>query len=566
MTVSKNTKQVSLLSLLIVASLLLSGCGAAAKPTVTEQEAAPTARPPEATPTPVGPEPTAPPEAEEPVFGGVFVYAMDVVPPTLDTQSTSAYATRQVTANAMETLVAFGEDYSVVPMLAASWDISDDGLTYTFHLREGVKFHNGKEMTSEDVIASMERFLDVTTRGGTFGMLESYEATDEYTVVMHLGFASAAFLGNLATPQSPLAIFPKEIIQGKASGELEAEELIGTGPYELVEYQPDQMAVFKRFEDYQPLPGERDGLGGAKIAYFDEIRILFVPETGARMAGLEAGEYDMIIAPSFADLDRIEANAELQLFINKHGEGLYVSFNHANELSSDIKFRQAVLAAMDMDSLGLAMMNGRRELFALNESLWPPFTDWYIGDDPVAKAQYNQNDPEKARQLLEESGYDGEQIILITTRDYEDRFRLIMAVSDQLVEKLGMNTKVDVYDWAGYLSKLSETSGWHIGWMGMSTMHLVNPNAAYGTWGCEADPPWNPHYCNAEVEAAFDVLDKAATDEERKAALSDVQRTFWEGLPYFKVLDCCFPLAAQHDIRGFEGWYFTRFWGVWRQQ
>lgn len=563
MIVNRRKKSASLFSLLITISLLLAACGPAATPSVVE-EATPTPRPPEPTATPVPPEPTPTAAAEEPVVGGVFNKAETAVPPTLDCHSTSALATRRVTANIMETLVAFGEDYSIVPMLAESWDMSADGLTYTFHLREAVKFHNGDEMTSQDVIASIERFLDVTTRKGQFDVLESYEATDDYTVVMHLAYPSAAFLDALATPSSDLSIFPKEIIEGKASGELEPEELIGTGPYEFVEYEPDQMVVLKRFEDYQPLAGERDGLGGAKIAYFDEIHFVYVPEAGARMAGLEAGQYDFV-EPSMADLELIEANPDLQVFINKHGEGAYFLFNHANEFSSDVNFRQAILATLEMEPIALAMMNGRRELFGLNESVWPPFTRWYVGNDEFALAQYDQNDPEKSLQLLEEAGYDGEQIILITTRDYDDYFRMIMALNDQLVEKLGMNTKVEVYDWAGFLSKLSEKSGWHIGWMGWATAQNLNPNAWSSFWGCEGEPPWNQHYCNADMDAALDALDRATTDEERLAALPEIQRVFYEDLVNIKVLDYYFPYAARSDIKGFQGWYLDRYWGVWRQ-
>jgi peptide/nickel transport system substrate-binding protein len=503
--------------------------------------------------------------SSEPVFGGVFRIAARAVPPTLDSQSTSAGATSLITAQIMETLVAFGEDYSIVPMLAESWDISEDGTTYTFNLREGIKFHNGEEMTAEDVIASMDRFLEVTARGGQFDIMESYEATDDYTIVMQLSSPSAAFLGTVASPSSDLVIFPKEVIEGKGKGEVGPDDLIGTGPYMLAEFIPDQMAVLERFEDYQPLDMERSGLGGGKIAYFDTIEIHFVPEAGARVAGLEVGDYDWVEAPPATDIGRLRADPNIQIEIVKPQAGIYVLFNHANEWSGDVKFRQAILAAMDMDKLGLASEGGQRELFDLNESIWPPQTPRYWEDD-IAKEYSNQKNPDKAQQLLEELGYDGEEIVIATTRDYDYMYKTMIGLADQL-DEIGLNIKIELYDWPSLFGIWEQTEGWHISVTGNNTLQLLDPGAATVTWDSRSTHPVSVHYSNPEMDAAFDALAAAKTNEERKELLKPILHIFWEDLPNIKVVER-YPIEAlRSDIMGYEGWgRGQRFSGVWRAE
>jgi peptide/nickel transport system substrate-binding protein len=511
--------------------------------------------------------PTPEPVAEkctEPAFGGVFKAALGSSPPSLDTMATVAAATTYISLHTHEKLVEFGEDYSVIPGLAESWDMSDDGKTYTFYLREGVKFHNGKEMTSEDVIASLERYLEVSARRAQFDLLESWEAPDDYTVVMQLSSPSAGWLGTLATPASDLSIWPKEIIEGKPKGEINPEDVVGTGPYQLVEVLPDQLYRMTRFEDYEPLPGERDGLGGAKIPYFDEVHLLIVPETGARMAGLETGEYDWVGTPPGTDLPRLDANPETQVFVTKPASGGYVLFNHADPLSGNLKFREAVLAVLDMEAVGMAMADGNRDLFDLNYSIWPPQTVWYTEDD-YAQSRYNQNDPETAKQLLEEAGYAGEEVILVGTRTSPALFKQVMAVADQLQNKLDMNVRVEMYDWPGTISKWAEETGWHIGSTTNITLQLLNPNAASGYWGSWGTHPVRVHYSNPEFDAAFEALDRTATFEERKEQLKEIQRLFYEDLPNIKTVEIYSTSAGRSDICNYKGWYRLRFFGVWRQ-
>ena len=131
-------------------------------------------------------------------FGGELNFAMNAGPPTPDTPTTSAASAQYLAVQINETLVALSEDYKVVPMLAESWDLSADKKAYTFHLRKGVKFHNGEEMTSADVVASFNRFRLVSPRAGSFDLVQMCSAVDNYTVKFQLEKPSRVFLTNLA--------------------------------------------------------------------------------------------------------------------------------------------------------------------------------------------------------------------------------------------------------------------------------------------------------------------------------------------------------------------------------
>lgn len=149
-----------------------------------------------------------------------------------------------------ETLVTTDSDYKAVPMLAEFVDISEDNKTYTFKLREGVKFHNGDEMLGEDVIASMERWVEKSSVTGSMFEGATWEADGDYTVVLQLESPSVFVLDTMASQKMAAAIMPKEIVEeADADG---VKEYIGTGPYKFVDWKQDQYIHFTKNEDYQP--------------------------------------------------------------------------------------------------------------------------------------------------------------------------------------------------------------------------------------------------------------------------------------------------------------------------
>jgi peptide/nickel transport system substrate-binding protein len=532
------------LSALVILALLVGGTDALAQPT------------------------QAPRPAGAGKYGGVFKAAHAAAPPTLDAMTSMAGATVWATHSTLETLVAYDEQFKIAPLLAEKWDVSSDGKSYTFYLRKGVKFHNGKEMTAEDVIASTKRFMEVNPRKGQFSLLQSYTAKDKYTVVYTLSAPSGSFLDAMAYPVAQMVVMPKEIIEGKKAGELKVGETIGTGPYRLTEAKLDQIVRLRRFEDYKPLPGERSGLAGAKIPYFDEIQILTVPEVGARVAGIETGTYDWAEGIPSTEYDRLKANAGVRPYFKVPLDwSIFILFNHANKFAGDVKFRQAVLAALDLDAVSLAIVGGRQEFYRLNPSLWVPEGPWHIADNPVAKQLYHQKNVDKAKQLLREAGYKGEEIIMVTNRDYDWMYKMILAVADQLKKNVGMNVKVEVLDWPAQRAKWEERTGWHMSTTGYLSQIIFAPDALSSFWHSKSTSSERGFYANPEMDKAFEAAAKGLTFEQRKEAFKRVETLFYQDLPNIKVTEIFGVEAIRSDIKGHTPWYRgSRFWGVWRDR
>src|SRR5262249_44210276 len=169
-----------------------------------------------------------------------------------------------LTNHIYEGLYSLDSSNKPIPMLAEGVTISKDGLVYTFKLRQGVKFHNGKEMTSEDVVASLARWGKQSIYGkALFAQVADWKALDKYTVEMKLKEKSAIVLISLAVPNNFGAIYPKEIAE-KFPPEQKATEYIGTGPFKLAEWKPDQYIRMVRFDDYKSRNEKPNGYGGGK--------------------------------------------------------------------------------------------------------------------------------------------------------------------------------------------------------------------------------------------------------------------------------------------------------------
>src|SRR5439155_1192191 len=208
-------------------------------------------------------------------------------PPSLDAHWTTASITEMLTNHIYEGLYSLDSANRPIPMLAESHTVSKDGLTYTFKLRQGVKFHNGKEMTSEDVVASLARWGKQSTYGKTlFAQVAEWKPVDKYTVEMKLKEKSAIVLISLAVPNNFGAIYPKEIAE-KFPPEVKATEWVGTGPFKLAEWKPDQYIRMVRFDEYRSRNEQPNGYGGGKTAWPVEIAAWHT-----KLAGLPWNEHN----------------------------------------------------------------------------------------------------------------------------------------------------------------------------------------------------------------------------------------------------------------------------------
>src|SRR5262249_6317953 len=290
---------------------------------------------------------------------GILPVANLAQPPSLDAHWTTASITEMLTNHIYEGLYSLDSSNRPIPMLAESHTVSKDGLVYTFKLRQGVKFHNGKEMTSEDVVASLARWSKQSIYGkALFAQVADWKALDKYTVEMKLKEKSAIVLISLAVPNNFGAIYPKEIAE-KFPPEMKATEYIGTGPFKLAEWKPDQYIRMVRFDEYKSRNEKPNGYGGGKTAYLDEIRWQPVPEVATRVAQVETGELDFDDDLNLDAYDRLKANPNLRPVVSKPYYWLVAVLNKKEGLMTNQKLRQAWQAAVDIEPIMKKVAGGR---------------------------------------------------------------------------------------------------------------------------------------------------------------------------------------------------------------
>lgn len=495
--------------------------------------------------------------------GNVLRVAIETNPPTLDPHMSTAFVVRELSGHVFEGLINIGEDYGLVPQLAKSWEISADGKTYTFFLREGVRFHNGKVMTAADVKASIERFMKVGARARDLAVIDSIEIVDDHTVRIRLKEALGAFPGLLANPVTIVAIMPKELVEG-ATEHLRVPNLVGTGPFLYESWVPDQRIVLKRFESYtRDTSQPKSGLAGDRMALVDEVRIIPVLETASRVAGIERGEYDVATSLPWTSYNRLAEHAQVNPVVIRPFTQVILQLNQNIPPFNDLKVRQAVQAGLNMDVVMRAVAGGQTAAYRLQPSLFFPEQEVWYSD--VNGHLYDQRDLAKARRLLQESSYDGQPIILLTNRDIDWLYRTALAVQPQL-EAIGFKVELRVLDWPGQVAAQRDGRGgqgdFHIATNGVSTRpepsawnYLFQCGATYESYG----------YCDGEMDAYLMAGMVSLNPAERRQAYVDVQKRFHETIPFLRIGDLFILDAFRTNVHGFETWFLRRYWNVERR-
>ncbi len=491
-----------------------------------------------------------------PIKGGELIVGLEGGTPTLDQMVATSSATRNVAMNIFETLVIRDENMSPAPDLAKSIDVSDDGLTYTFNLRTGVKFHNGKPLTSADVVASFDRYKEIGINRSTLDIVASWSAPDQETFVITLEKAQPTFLENLSSYTVPIVIIPSEEA-AKPANEIDP---IGTGPFKFVEFVPDSHVKLEAYEDYKPndaLPG-LSGFAGHKEACVDTVTFRMLTEAGARMAALETGEIHIaenvptVSQQRLADTEGVEI-VRLKEFALNMGYP-----NWSAPPTDNLKVRQAMLAALDMEEIMEAATDGA---FELNASLQFPGTAYY---SEAGGQYYNQADPEKAAELLKEAGYNNEPIVLLTNQQFPNMYNSALVMAAQL-QAAGMNAELRVLDWPTALATSEkETEGWNFFYTYWATVTAQGgPNSLRNL----ADPAnvFKPKDNKGpeDFNAAFQDVQSGATIEERSAAFAKAQEIVFEDVMAIPFGIMQSAQGIRTDVENYEPFYNIRVSNVW---
>ncbi len=359
-----------------------------------------------------------------------LVVAIPTDPDSFHPHQSLAAATAEIAFNIYEGLVKAAPDGTVVPALAADWKIEDGGLLYIFTLREDVKFHNGRELTADDVIYCLNRLRDpqVVAKARDYGHIKSI-THEGNTIKIQLDQPDAAFLAALT--EFSAAIYPQE-----AEEQLSTQP-VGTGPFILKSWQPNNEIVLERFADYwQP-----------ELVQLNQVTLRIIPEPATMVSNLLTGHVDLVprLEPDY--LHQVEGNAQLKIVESPMALVQLLAINNARPPFDDIRVRQALNYAIDREQIieGAAWGKGQ----PIGSNLSPAMGAWYKD-----LTDYYPHDPEKAKQLLAEAGYpDGFSATLYLPAPYPLHRSAGEICADQLAA-IGIHVDIQVIEWATWLEKV----------------------------------------------------------------------------------------------------------------
>ncbi len=368
--------------------------------------------------------------------GNVLTLALASTPKLLDPIKYTGVYESNIIRNVADTVVAYNKDLSAItPALAESWTVSDDGLEYTFKLREDVyfqkgKFQDGKHMTAEDVAYSLNRSAQKSAMN-RLSMLKAAEVIDEYTVKCILDSPSAAFL-TVLTDAGNVIVSPED---AEGWGDSFGSHLVGTGPFSLDEFKNDQEAILSRFDKYW---GPKPNLDG--------VIFKFISDQNQMINALRSGEIDVATDLSGENVKLVSDNPALDL---QEVPGLHVAYLYMNMMNgptSDIRVREAIIKAVDIDT----MLKG---IYPNNEAqrAYLPLPPGSWGYDASLESLIPSYDPEGAKKLLAEAGYpDGGFTLSVYVSNKPARVKMTTILQAYLKKNLNIDLDIKVTEWGTF--------------------------------------------------------------------------------------------------------------------
>lgn len=479
----------------------------------------------------------------------VFIFARGGDAVSLDPSVVSDSESENVSQSILETLVTFTEGKTTVePLLATEWTESEDGLTYTFTLQEGIKFHDGTEFNAEAVVANFERWMNAkdgeqffvysSNFGGVTGdeshNLAAVEVVDEYSVKFTLNHVMPTFLKTLAL--TPFSISSPAALE--KYGEDYGSNPVGTGPFIFEEWKRNDRVVLNKNEEYW-----MDG-----YPKLDQVIFRTIPDNSSRLNALLSGEVDMVDGLDPGNIEQINADENFQLITRPSLNTGYLGFTVTREPFDDKFVRQALNYAVDKDAMIDAFFAGQAE--AAKNPI-PPAVEGY--NDEIDPYPY---DPEKAKELLAEAGYpDGFEMELWAmpvSRPYMPDANKVAEFLQKSFADIGVKAEIVTYEWATYLEKAKkgEADTFILGWTG------ANGDAddfIYNLWhGNNVGSLNSTQYSNEELNKVLTEARSIIDQNKRNELYQQAQEIMHEDPPIIPLVHTTPTLAARADITGFD--------------
>jgi len=478
------------------------------------------------------------------VEGGNLTAAVDVEPASLDPIYGNAPGADGNIYNLMyERLIGFAPDGSITAELAESYEVADDQLSITFKLRPDVVFHDGTPMDAEAVRFSLARVIDPannSTRRTDLAAVSGVDVVDAMTVRVNLSSPSGAVLAGLANDGGSI-VSPTAV---QALGADFARNPVGTGPFKFADWKGGDSISVTAFDDYWAKDAE-----GRDLPYLDGVTMRFLSNTAVKILEARAGTIHLANSLQVKDFEALQAEQSLQLLDTPIFTHQWMAFNTTRPPFDNATLRRAVLTAIDRNALEGVVS---RRFGAVTPTLVPP-TEW-IFDESL---EYPAYDPEEARRLLAESGYDDTFTLSIIQRDPDTQ---IAQMVQAMLTQAGFKAQIEVMERQAWLDKVV-TAKAHDAALLRISVPRPDPSLVFGDMG-----PNGSNFAGYQNEAFFEAIDKAALNfdrDERRADYVAIQQMLLDDLPYGFFFHWPSKDVASSGLQGVEriasgAWLLTR--------
>lgn len=467
--------------------------------------------------------------AQTPKAGGTVTFVVDREPVSLLPLTSTANSVQQVGPKIFEGLLTYDADLNPIAQLATEWAMSPDGLTYTFKLRPGVKWHDGKDFTSADVAFSLKRLKEVHPRNRvTFTNLSDVTTPDPLTAVVAFSKPAPYFLTALAASESP--IMPQHIFGAlDPAAPVTTDKVIGTGPFKFKELSTGSYLILDKNPDYWDAPKP----------YIDRLIVRFIQDPGARAAALETGEVDLgdsVVAPG--DVDRIATVPTLgveQITPAYPGLQRQLIFNLDKEATKNLKVREAIAHAIDLQGIVDIALFGQAQVSP--SPISTTLTRYY---DPAI--QPHEVDLKLAESLLDEAGFkpgaDGTRFTLKARYNATADARTAEYIKDSL-SKIGIKVDIASTDLPTYVKSVYTDRDFDFILESLANVFdpTIGAQRIYWSKNFKVGLPYSngAHYVNPRVDELLEAAAIEPDDAKRKEYFKEFQKIVYDEIPVINL-------------------------------
>ena len=478
---------------------------------------------------------------------------------------TTAYITRNHAYLVFDTLFALDENLEVQPQMAEGYEVSDDGLTWTFTLREGLLFHDGQPVTSEDAVVSLERWASRDGMGQKLmSVAEGFEIVDDRTFTLKLKEPYGLVLESLGKISSNVPfIMPARLARTPSTEQI--PEVIGSGPFRFVEeeWEPGNLVVYEKFEDYVPRDEPPSYAAGGKVAKVDRVEWHYIPDAATATQALLAGEVDLYEQPAVDLIPMLKADPSITLeTVDPLGTQAFMRFNFLYPPFDNKLIRQAAMHAISQQDYMYAIIGDPSYFMEFCGAYFMCGTPF---ETDVGSEILREKNLDRARELLEEAGYDGTEVVILDATDVPVAHGQSL-VTAQALREIGMNVRLAAVDWATMTSRRAvrddpAKGGWNLfptWWLAVDQMNPIS-NIAVAASG---DTAWFGWPENARIEELRNAFARSSDFEERKQIIEELQRELYDFVPYLPTGQYYQPTAWRENVSGVLKTPVPFFWNI----